>query len=107
MARCTEEPAHHARQHGNCGIRWRRCIPERFLNLSVISAIVCRWLVKRTQGISILHHRGQLEEGMIFLDIDDKNRRDQQIALTTIPYLSRLLSPEATLHLDLSWGMSA
>ena len=31
-------------------------------------------------------------------------KRDQQIALTTLPFLSRLLSPEASLHLDVGLG---
>ena len=35
----------------------------------------------------------------------EEARRDQQIALFTIPLLSALLSPVASLHLDLSWGM--
>ncbi|CAL5228015.1 g11076 [Coccomyxa viridis] len=33
----------------------------------------------------------------------EEARRDQQIALFTIPLLSALLSPVASLHLDLSW----
>lgn len=73
-----------------------------------ISLLVCRWLLERAQGISILHHRGQLERGMLYNKrLPDAMKRDQQIALTTLPFLSRLLSPEASLHLDVDWGMSA
>ena len=33
-------------------------------------------------------------------------RKDQQIVLSTLPKLSGLLSPDASVHLDLTWGMS-
>ena len=69
---------------------------------------MCRWLLTRTQGISILHHRGQLAKNKVHSkSLPDALKRDQQIALTTLPLLSGLLSPEASLHLDLTWGVSA
>ena len=85
----------------------RRYIPKKLLKHYVTSVIVCRWLLKRTHGISVLHTRGQCGKSSLYVRLNDENRRDQQIALTTIPLISRLLSPQASLHLDLSWGMSA
>ena len=69
---------------------------------------MCRWLLKRAQGILILHHRGQSEEGEVYVsNLPDDLKRDQLIALTTFPLLSGLLSSEASLELDLTWGMFA
>ncbi len=64
-----------------------------------------RWLLRRTQGILVLCHGGSRGGGYILHEIPEEARRDQQTVLFTIPLISALLLPAASLHLDLGWGM--
>lgn len=41
------------------------------------------------------------------MEVPVEARRDQQIVLFTLPLVSGLLSPEASVHLDLRWGTFA
>ncbi len=69
---------------------------------------MCRWLLRRIQGVLILQHHGEAgQDGIRKEIVEEEARRDQQLALVTIPLLSGLLSAGARLHLDLTWGTSA
>ncbi len=93
---------------------------ERLLNYHLTSLAMRSWLLRRAEGILSLRHCVKLPvvEGLedlnikgICTDIDKESssegKRDQQIILSTMPWLSGLLLPEASVHLDLTWGMSA
>ena len=59
----------------------------------------------RIQGVLVLKHCGHLEK---FRTLSAQEaRREVCIALVIIPLLSGILSTEASVHLDLTWGMSA
>ena len=73
----------------------------------MISLSLRGWLLKRIQGFLILQHHGNAEEDGIRTEIDEEARRGQQLILFTVPLLSGLLSPGASLQLDLSWGTPA
>ena len=68
-----------------------------------------RWLLRRIQGVLLLHHRGQADSDADSDDgeSDEEQKREQHILQTTFPLLSELLSPEARVRLDLTGGMSA
>ena len=65
MSMDTKKSAYHARGHDNLAGRKMQTPKGRQMRCD-ISLLVCRWLLERAQGISILHHRGQLERGMLY-----------------------------------------
>lgn len=77
----------------------------RGFSLCGMSDVQCRWLLRRTQGVLLLHHHGLADEDKA-LSAQERDRQEC-IALVIIPLLSGTLSPETSLHLDLTWGMSA
>ena len=67
---------------------------------------VCRWLLRRIQGVYVLRHFGSVG-GKTAPAQEALAKRFHHIALTILPLLSGLLAPEAVVELDLRWGTSA
>ena len=82
-------------------------VVARSIGTIVTSCALCRWLLRRIEGVLILEHNRMEEEEEPYSELPDEANRDQQIVLTTLPLLSGLLSREAGLHLDLNWGTFA
>ena len=69
---------------------------------------MCRWLLSRIQGVFVLRHVVVKEQVQPLLTwsplrdaLHDPVKRGRQLVLTMLPYLSGLLSPTASVHLDM------
>ena len=70
------------------------------------SGIPCRWLLKHIQGVLVLEHSGNDGRDEDEVLTSEEADREKCIALVILPLLSGILPPEASVHLELMWGMS-
>ena len=70
---------------------------------------VCSWLLRRIQGVLVLHYAGQVGARCAmskYLE-DPQVGKELHIVLTLLPMLSRVLPPETSVHLETTWGTSS
>ena len=66
-----------------------------------------RWLLSRVGGATSLTYAYNDGTYEVVRDIsDEQHKRQQQIIMHIIPEVSGVMPPDATIHLDLTWGES-
>ena len=66
-----------------------------------------RWLLSRVGGATSLTYAYKDGSYEVVRDIlNEHHKRQQQIIMHLIPEVSGVMPPDATIHLDLTWGES-